>query len=166
MDFIRRSNHLTGARKSEQTRRKLWQAPKEMHPTMVVNRLFSRFKQMPPVTVSSAVAMGAWAGHFSTAARHCGSRGLDLHDKPCHRRRDQARKIGALRDTRQTSPNVSSLVPDQATASRFSFAAEAIGSSTVNSAPDLSALLAALIVPPIASTKPRQIASPSPVPAR
>lgn len=41
-----------------------------------------------------------------------------------------------------------------------------IGSSTVKIAPDRSGRLAAVIVPPIASTKPRQIARPSPVPAR
>ena len=42
----------------------------------------------------------------------------------------------------------------------------ASGKVMVNTAPEPSARLAASIVPPSASTKPRQIASPSPVPAR
>ena len=41
-----------------------------------------------------------------------------------------------------------------------------IGSLMVKTAPDRSIRLAAVIEPPMASTKPRQIARPSPVPAR
>ena len=40
------------------------------------------------------------------------------------------------------------------------------GSVIVNTAPGRSVRFAAVIVPPMASTKPREIASPSPVPAR
>ena len=40
------------------------------------------------------------------------------------------------------------------------------GSAMVNTAPGRSARLAAVIVPPMASMKPREMASPSPVPAR
>ena len=38
-----------------------------------------------------------------------------------------------------------------------------MGNTMVNTAPLLSVLLAAVIVPPMTSTKPREIASPSPV---
>jgi len=100
MDFIRHSSHLTDARKSERTRRKLWQAPKEIRPASLVNRLFSPSKPMPWGTVFSAVAMDAWAEHSSTATRHCarwtiGSACQTVSPSSCSSRKNR----GASRDS-------------------------------------------------------------------
>src|SRR5689334_4832942 len=57
-------------------------------------------------------------------------------------------------------------VADHAAISVVAARSAATGKLIVNTAPDRSARLPATIMPPMASTKPRQIASPRPVPAR